>query len=388
MFAGIVNRPSNSSCPPLFPHCHACCSCRAAVTQALAAAISPARRQRYLEAFSSFAPAYVAEETFKSYSSAWAKFEEWLSGKDPLTASSFDTAAYMAALLQQGLRNGTGPQAVHKASAAIRFFFAQANLASPTDGALHASLVKSADRVMQGTKLRRQQLQPSQLRDIMMFHLVDRVASLQTRMHLTAWLLTLVGVMRFGDLAGVLVHEDLLIFVHDTRGRVQGMLLFVPRSKTDACGEGAWVPVGATHGVLCPVKLVQELLQEGAYVRKPEAGVDCGPLLRAVRREPRRGQKLSRVTAFLPQLVPTLSHQALLSSVKKLAVEAGVTDHFGLHSGRSGGATAATMAGVDSRMVTQLGRWKHQTTMDARYVRDVQADPSRYFAITAKIWPF
>lgn len=83
--------------------------------------------------------------------------------------------------------------------------------------------------------------------------LVLRVASLQTRMHLTH-----VGVMRFGDLAGVKVQEDLLTFVHDTRGRVyKTCSFFVPHSKTDACGDSAWVPVGVTHGVLCSIKLMQ-----------------------------------------------------------------------------------------------------------------------------------
>lgn len=367
-------------------HTHNCH--HAAVQQQLTAALPPGREQHYLSLLSAVAPASIAEPTYRAYRAAWDKYADWLNREDPFSAAAIDVAAYLSHLVVEGMAKGTGSQTVHLASAAIRYFHTQAYLASPTDNGLPKAVATAADKLMQSTKLLRQQLQPEQLRAIIQHHMLDRAPSLQTRMHLTAWLLTLVGVLRYGDLAGVLVHEDLLQFLHGPDGRAAGMLLYVPHSKTDQGGEGAWVPIGATHGSMCPVRLMQELLEAGGYQRQPEAGLDCGPLIRAVKHVPKGHQQLKCVTTTLPKLIPALTREALLTNVRKLAAEAGVQGHFGLHSGRSGGATAATKAGIDSRMMTQLGRWKHQNTMDARYVREVQANPDRYFQLTKVIWPY
>ena len=52
-------------------------------------------------------------------------------------------------------------------------------------------------------------------------------------------------------------------------GRVIGML-YIQHSKCDQQGEGRWVAIGTTHGALCPLELLRQLLREGNYETRPQ----------------------------------------------------------------------------------------------------------------------
>ena len=67
-------------------------------------------------------------------------------------------------------------------------------------------------------------------------------------MHLTVLTLMFVGLLRYDDAACILVHADLLQFItkHNS-ATVDGVLIFIPRSKTDQGWQGEWIAVGATY---------------------------------------------------------------------------------------------------------------------------------------------
>jgi hypothetical protein len=196
----------------------------------------------------------------------------------------------------------------------------------------------------------------------------------------------------YSDAVSILVHEDLLRFVpSSSRGGYEGMLMFIPRSKTDQSWNGAWVAVGATGGDLCPVYWTRFLLKRGRYITSHiDPTVDCGPLLRAVSLAPKGhadypGYVLAQVISKHGPIA-CLSHSYFLRSSRLLLLEAGVDIQFGLHSLRSGGATAANLAGIPSNLVCQHGRWKLGRTMEDHYLKTHDVDIQKFFRLTRQIW--
>ena len=334
----------------------------------------------------------IAISTIRKYHTAWTLFKAWLPAGvnvfNPSECNGMVVALYLAYLVENAAASGTGPQAVAVASCAIAHFFRLANLRSPTEDSICSVVRKSAENILTPQKSDRQPITAHELKSVLMFHLVAG-CSLKIRMHLTVFLLMFVGLLRFDDAASLLVHEDLMRFV-SISGMDQGddgILLFLPRSKMDQTWEGQWVAIGATGGDLCPVALLRQLLQAGGYVVNHMSD-DCGPLLRALRWQPRsRTHQLQQVTAPMHSPIPALSYTTFRASIKLLVSLAGIDKNIGLHSCRIGGAShAATIPDVPARLMCTLGRWKHANMMDNTYVRLLDVQARKFFDLTRQLW--
>ena len=336
----------------------------------------------------------LAASSSSKYQAVFDRFKAWLPPKvtpnifTPGAVSDFAVSLYLADELQASQEANIGPQRVITAISAITHFFRLANLPSPASGPLSQALRSAAERLLSSKRLNREGLYKADIIRMLDFHLSSS-SDLRTRMHLTTLVLMFVGCMRFSDVREVLVHEDMLQFVPVSADdpTVDGMLLFIPKSKTDQAWKGPWVPIGATHGKYCPVKLVQDLLTQGKYVTS-HSSLDCGPLLRAVRWFPsQKTHTLAQVTSPMDTPIPALSDAALRLNIQALALQAGVDKSIGLHSGRIGMVSeAATMPNIEARLVLQLGRWKAQNTMDHTYARILPCEPQKFFNLTRELW--
>ena len=85
----------------------------------------------------------------------------------------------------------------------------------------------------------------------------SRTCDLKLLMILALLLLSVVGLLRFSDLAHIYVDSSLLVF------KPKGMLIFLTNNKTDQLRKGQWVDIGSTGGIFCPVRMVRRLLREG-----------------------------------------------------------------------------------------------------------------------------
>lgn len=165
------------------------------------------------------------------------------------------------------------------------------------------------------------------------------------------------------------------------------MLIFIPCSKTDQYWEGAWVAVGATGGIFCPVRLVLDLFRLGGYV-VDSTTMDVGPLLRATKLcYRRRGYFLKQRTAPLSKPIQPLGYSAFRQNVQSLVFRA-TGKHVGMHAPRSGGASLAAELNVDSRLVCGLGRWQHGNTYADTYVKMMDGNIRKYFQLTRTLWPY
>ena len=271
------------------------------------------------------------------------------------------------------------------AMAAIQFFFQFAGK-PPFNQPYITRLRQAAAKLLQPKRSKCEPLSSADMFVILNKHLTS-TCSLLIRMHLTVFLLMFLGLLRFSDVQNIIVHKECMRFIYSDSGNLSGVLIFIPFSKTDQAGEGAWIAVGATGGTLCPVRLLSQLITMGKYCTDPQPGMSSGPLLRAVKLAPKPRQLvLEFITSPLSQPIKPLHYSAFRSSLLSLA-EPCLDKHFGLHSARSGGASASAAHGIDSRLVCGLGRWQQGTTFADTYVKMLQGNMFKYFEITQKLWP-
>ena len=151
--------------------------------------------------------------------------------------------------------------------------------------------------------------------------------------------------------AGAFRRSELVALnVEDCCFSRDGLTITLRRSKTDQDGAGrrVGIPYGANPET-CPVRTVDDW--------RTQAGIDSGPLFRAVNRH---GQvRPVRLTGYAVALI-----------VKKLAQRAGLDPvKYSGHSLRAGHATAAAIGGASERAImNQTGHRSVQ--MVRRYIRD------------------
>jgi hypothetical protein len=341
------------------------------------------------EAFGRRLAGGLAKDTYAMYGAAFQRFAESLRGRgiDPMAATDMQVALYLDELIDQCAQSGAGPATLRVASAAIACFLGLAGRDAP-QGTLCKRIMAAAERELTVQRRPREPVQVDILRHVLHFHLVAQQPELQTRMHLTCMLLMFVGLLRYDDMASVLVHKDLLRWVRGSNGQLDGVLLFIPRGKRDQIWEGKWTAIGATGQSLCPVLLLQQLLASGGYVQSPSVGQDAGPLLRKVTKQRGMQQQLKETVVPIEQPMQPLGAAALRPSMRALFKDAGVQGVYSLHSLRIGGATAARAAGCDSALVEAHGRWARHDTLIDIYTRVLETDVQRFFGLTRQFWPW
>lgn len=342
----------------------------------------------------------LAFKTVNRYDTAWKIYCKWLSSKGEKGYDKFSKnwvhgvviSLYLSELLEESYHRNIGPNKLEMSVAAIKYHYEAAGFStSPLAHPWCSRIVSTAKKLLVPKKLKRQSISVANMKSLLSHYLIEQDADqidLRTLMHVVVLLLCFLGFLRYSDAVSILVHEDLLKFIRSPSGSgYEGMLIFIPKSKTDQSWKGAWVAIGATGGALCPVTLTRALLTRGRYVTShSNQFVDCGPLLRAVSVAPRGhidypGFVLAQTTSDRGPIAG-LTH----ASSRVLLSKAGIDIPFGLHSLRSGGATAANLAGIPSTLICQHGRWKLGRTMEDHYLKTHDVEIQRFFKITRQIW--
>jgi integrase len=151
------------------------------------------------------------------------------------------------------------------------------------------------------------------------------------------------GLLRSGELVGVdWEHVDF---------RSSGVMLYIPRSKTDQAGQGAWVFVAECEedGLMCPVVALRWLRHY--YVQRGEAQ----PSGTVFRSWPGQRKRLEKTTVAL----------RLQKALERVGVQS--WHLYAAHSLRRGGATWAVRMGVSLRQVQIMGRWASDVVREYLY---------------------
>ena len=152
------------------------------------------------------------------------------------------------------------------------------------------------------------------------------------------------GAFRRSELVGVKVD--------DLAWETEGVVIRVPRSKTDQTGQGRFKALPGRGGVLCPVAALREWLTC--------SGIEGGSVFR-------------RITRW-DEILTTALHPASISVIlKDRAARAGLdfAPELSSHSLRRSLATGAHRAGASFESIKRQGGWSHDGTV-REYIEEAQ----------------
>ena len=164
--------------------------------------------------------------------------------------------------------------------------------------------------------------------------------------------LSFMGFLRFSEVSN-LKRSDFII--HNTH-----MSIFIEKSKTDIYRKGHWLHLAKLNSNLCPLDLTKRY-----FVL---AGIDkqCDKYIFRGIENTKNGQKLRKINK-------ALRYTTVRSHVLDLLANIGLDPKkFGLHSLRSGGASAAANLGVNDRLFKKHGRWKSDKVKYSYFHEDIE----------------
>lgn len=149
---------------------------------------------------------------------------------------------------------------------------------------------------------------------------------------------------------GALRRSELVaVRVEDLEFSSQGLILTLPRSKTDQTGQGRKIGIPRGRGKICPVGSVAFWIKT--------SGIENGSIFRSLT----KGGVLSEAP---------LSSRAVADIIKHYAEKSGLKpEKYSGHSLRSGLCTSAAQHGVSSWKIRQQTGHKSDSML-ARYIRD------------------
>ena len=271
-----------------------------------------------LESAKGYARAAKSERTRRAYRWAWRDFQGWCDehGLTPLPALPETVVAYLSQRADAGKKVAT----LELLLAAVSQAHQVAGVESPRSSAVVRDVMKGIRRERGVAPTQKAPILAAELRQ-MVSCLPDTLAGTRDRALL---LLGFAGAFRRSELAALEVTD--LEFTQD------GLEVTLRRSKTDPEGKGRkiGVPFGSSP-TTCPVRAVRAWLAG--------AGIEAGPVLRAVDRHGCVGEK-------------RLSGHAIAEVVKRVAEKAGIDrSSVSGHSLRAGLATSAAKAGKSERAI-------------------------------------
>lgn len=293
-----------------------------------------------------------APSTVERYSRAFNEFKHWASNYEEivtLPATSFSVSLYLEYLIESNCSSSKLDSAFYGIQWAHNIY----GLENPCNSGLLKHILEAGKR-----KLKKPIVKKEPVTNDMMMKLCSKYAaddSSLPNLRIAAICVTAYyGFLRFNELSNLRCHEVKFC----TQGETSFVELYISQSKTDIYRDGAKVLLAATRNCCCPFDILSR------YVKV--ANIDLTS-----------NQPLFRNLQFLrsSNSYKLRSHGGLsYTRVRELVLEAFQSvgfskEKFGLHSLRSGGATAAANAGVNDRLFKRHGRWRSETAKDG-YVKD------------------
>lgn len=274
-----------------------------------------------------------APSTIKAYSAAWKRWTSWATSKSltifPVSPLYF--SLYITDISQAGAKS-----AADMASAAVSWIHSLADIPSPTDSPLVKSTIQGIKRVNASPCKPKEPIGPDVLIKLRANHCSNSLSDLRI---LFIAFVSYAGFLRFDDLSGIR-RKDCKIYQ-------DRMIIHLHKAKNDQFRQGSDLTIARLNKITCPVAISEAYFS--AMGDPPDSDYAV----------------LRRFTSSKKGLVPTkypLSYtrtrEIMLGALKAVVPDVAV---FGLHSFRSGGASAACSANVPLFLVSKHGRWKSES---------------------------
>jgi site-specific recombinase XerD len=288
-----------------------------------------------------------APSTSDRYSRAFEKFKTWTSQYAELSGLPTDSLT-ICLYLESLIESGSSYSVLESAFYGIRWAHVTCGLDNPCESRLVSNILESAKRALSKPVCKKEPVTPEMISKICECFAQPTSSLLDLRsaaLCLTAYS----EFLRYNELAGLRCCD--VRFVGESH-----VELTIVQSKTDVYREGSKVLLAKNNVGPCPFSLLTRFVQETRIDLSSEL-----PFFRNLRYV--RGG--SYVVCD-----QGLSYSRARTVVKGVLIKLGYSPQsYGLHSLRSGGATAAANAGVPDRMFKRHGRWKSEKAKDG-YIKD------------------
>ena len=282
-----------------------------------------------------------AESTVRAYQGA---FDRWCNWADQYGFDSLPTTPTSLCLyLMQLISTGVSFPSIVKSVAAVSWAHDKACLPSPSSDQLVQQVVNAAKRSLARTPQRKEPFSKHHI--VQMLELLAEKQSITDLRTAVMIAIGFSGMLRWSDMH-ILQWKDIQI-IGDY------LELQLSKRKNDQFRNGTTVRIArqcSSH--ICPVNLVHEY---GQRIRHKQHDF----VLSNIRRT--KGGKFKAVGRLTYSNARTLLKQAM----NAVGLEASA---FGLHSLRSGGATAAAAGGISERLIKKHGGWKSEAVQ--AYIKD------------------
>lgn len=293
-----------------------------------------------------------ADSTTKQYCASFLKFKKWakiqgIGDQDIFPSKVLHVSIYLACLSQQA----NSPSSVNEAFYGIKWAHDITGCSSPTDNQLVRNILEGAKRILAKPISKKEPITVELLRK-MYYKLFDR-NNLYNQRTICMCLLSFSGFLRSKELINI-KRSDVFLFSDHVE-------IFIESSKTDVYRDGTRVVIARVFSDLCPVSNLELYFGLAGIQDDSQGYVFC-----AVSKTD-HGHKLR-----------DCGKPISYTRVREIFIEAftGIVNNikqYGLHSLRSGGATASVVRGIPDRLFKRHGRWRSESAKDG-YVKDPLSD--------------
>ncbi len=284
-------------------------------------------QQRYIEAATS-------DNTRRTYQSAIRHFERWgglLPANEPMVIS------YLLAHADR-----LNPRTLSLRLTALRQWHRFQKFPDPTDGAEVRKTLKGIERIHGQPKRKAKAFRLEHLES--MIARLDESECLKSVRDRALLLVGFFGAFRRSELVGIDIEH--------LAWEPEGVIITLPRSKTDQTGEGKIKALPYGEGPLCAASALRQWLELSE--------TDQGPVFRSI----------TRWNALKPEGLNPASVNVIL---KAAAENAGLdfVPELSSHSLRRGLATSAHRAGSSFESIKRQGGWSHDAIV-WEYIEEAQ----------------
>jgi len=272
-----------------------------------------------------------AASTVSTYLGAYKSWKAWAlrHNASVLPADSVTFALYVVSLIQEARSMSTVNSAVY----GVNYVHKKSGYPEVSEHPVVKQLLDAAKRILARPPTRMKPLSIDQVQSLLTRLGGGTVADLQLAALLA---LGFFGFLRWDDLHHLSV--DSLNF------GVSHVAIFLGRRKNDQFRKGSWVFIARSSTPPCPVGVVEKFLRIGGHRKGSKLF--------------RRVQSTKRGVYLRDQPMSYSRAKELLR--KELKREGLDSSLFGIHSLRSGGASAAAALGVPDRLFQRHGGWRSE----------------------------
>ena len=260
-----------------------------------------------------------------------------------MPAKAFYVALYFVSIIQTA--DSASP--VINAYYSLKWYHNLFDLPSPMDSNLVTNILESAKRKLAKPVTKKEPITVELLTK--MYSRLFCEGHVKNQRTICACLIGYAGFFRSNELLNIRRCDIMIYNTH--------ISIFIESSKTDKYRDGAWVVISRTGTALCPVENLERYLLWADIQDNSNTHV-FGTLSAC-----KMGYKVRENSKAISY-----------TTLRELFIEAfkpHVSDisRYGLHSLRSGGATAAASHGIPDRLFKRHGRWLSESAKDG-YVKD------------------